>query len=237
MPTKHLRKFFLLLGCIIILIVSGCSSVLDMKNEGNYASSSAEGPTISLIVGSKELDGNSDRLFSESYRKGMTIRDFLKGSGVVTFAEDGTSILSINGVSLGPDMKWELQMDGNTIKDTSVDTTVNQDSNIVITAQATDSEEPLQFVILTVDGGSRQVELTHSYVMLFNEDLTVRRLLKSFDKVQLSEDNKRVISVSDYIPFISEVWKLKVNGKQLLDNGMDMKLRPQDELEILLTSR
>lgn len=26
---------------------------------------------------------------------------------------------------------------------------------------------------------------------------------------------------------------MKVNGKQLLENGMDMKLRVQDELEIL----
>lgn len=234
MPTKHLWR---LLGLIIILIVSGCSSVLDSKNEGSTSSSSSEGPTISIIASGKEFIKDSDTLLIESYRKGMTIRDLLKASGVVRLTEEGTDIHSISGISLGPDMEWELQLDGNTIKDLSVDTSVKPDSKIVITAKSTDSEEELQTVILTVNGGNRQVELTHAYVMMFTEDLTVRSLLKSFDKAQLSEDYKTVISVNEYKPFNNEVWKLKVNGKQLLENGMDMKLRPQDELEIVLTLR
>lgn len=234
MPTKHLWR---LLGLIIILIINGCSSVIDSKNEGNHSSSSSEGPTIAIIASGRELVKNSDRLLSESYRKGMTIRDLLKTSGIVRLTEEGTGILSISGNSLGPDMEWELQLDGNTIKDLSVDASVNHDSKIVITAKSTDGEEALQSVILTVNGGNRQVELTHSYVILFTEDLTVRSLLKSFDKVQLSEDNKNIVSVNDYKPFSNEVWKLKVNGKQLLENGMDMKLRPQDEVEIVLTLR
>ncbi|MNP41437.1 hypothetical protein D3C76_1351410 [compost metagenome] len=73
--------------------------------------------------------------------------------------------------------------------------------------------------------------------MLFKEDLTVRDLLKSCSSVQLADDNKKVLSVDDYTPLSNEEWKLKVNGKQLLDDGMDMKLRAQDELEILLTLR
>lgn len=234
MPTKHFGR---LLGLIIILIISGCSSVIDSKNEGNRSSSSSEGPTITIIASGRELVKNSDRLLSESYRKGMTIRDLLKTSGIVRLTEEGTGILSISGISLGPDMEWELQLDGNSIKDLSVDTSVNHDSKIVITAKSTDGEEALQSVILTVNGGNRQVELTHSYVILFTEDLTVRSLLKSFDKVQLSEDNKNIVSVNDYKPFSNEVWKLKVNGKQLLENGMDMKLRSQDEVEIVLTLR
>ncbi len=234
MPTKHFGR---LLGLIIILIISGCSSVIDSKNEGNRSSSSSEGPTITIIASGRELVKNSDRLLSESYRKGMTIRDLLKTSGIVRLTEEGTGILSISGISLGPDMEWELQLDGNSIKDLSVDTSVNHDSKIVITAKSTDGEEALQSVILTVNGGNRQVELTHSYVILFTEDLTVRSLLRSFDKVQLSEDNKNIVSVNDYKPFSNEVWKLKVNGKQLLENGMDMKLRSQDEVEIVLTLR
>lgn len=46
-----------------------------------------------------------------------------------------------------------------------------------------------------------------------------------------------MLSVDDYTPLSNEEWKLKVNGKQLLDDGMDMKLRAHDELEILLTLR
>lgn len=233
MPTKHLWR---LIGLIIIMIVSGCSSALDSKNEGNQSSSISEEPTISIIASGRELVPKSDRLLNDSYRKGMTISDLLKASGIVRLTEEGTAIHSIKGITLGPDMKWELQLNGNTIKELSSNTPVNQDLKIVITAKSTATEEPLQSVILTVNGGNRQVELTHSYVMLFTEDLTVRSLLKSFDKVQLSEDFKNVVSVNDYKPFSNEVWKLKVNGKNLLENGMDMKLRPQDELEILLTS-
>lgn len=46
-------------------------------------------------------------------------------------------------------------------------------------------------MLLTVNGGSEQVNLNHSYVMGFTEDLTVRGLLKNSSVVQLTEDNKR----------------------------------------------
>lgn len=235
MPTKHLWKW---LGLIIVIIVSGCSAVLDSKNDGNHASISSERPSISIYASGKELFGSWDKLLSESYRRGTTvIRDLLKASDVVRLTDEGTDILSISGISLPPDMKWELRMDGNPIKELNVDTLVNQNSKIMIIAVPTESEEARSSVILTINGGIRQSELTHSYVMSYSEDLTVRGLLKSSDKVQLSEDNQSVISVKDYKPFNNEIWKLKVNGKLLVENGMDMKLRPQDELEILLTLR
>ncbi|MNL51395.1 hypothetical protein D3C87_1744910 [compost metagenome] len=71
----------------------------------------------------------------------------------------------------------------------------------------------------------------------YSEDLSVRGVLKSSGMVVLAEDNKTVISIMDYKPLSNEAWTLKVNGKQLLDSGIDMKLRPQDTLEVALVLR
>lgn len=236
MPTKYLWR--LLLGVVMIFIIGGCSSLTSAVSEVNQDAASSDGPTLSLIVGGNEmLTGSSDNQLNESYRKGITILELLKGSGMATFSGDNSSILSVKDISLAPEMEWELQMNGETIGAADFDRAVGYDSNLVITEKSKTHQDPLQTVMLTVNGGSEQVDLYHSYVELFTEDLTVRGLLKKSSVVQLTEDNKKVLSINDYTPLSNQVWKLKVNGKLLLDNGMDMKLRPQDELEILLTVR
>ncbi|MNF09333.1 hypothetical protein D3C80_2099730 [compost metagenome] len=55
--------------------------------------------------------------------------------------------------------------------------------------------------------------------------------------VQLAENNKTVLTVKEYKPLTNEGWKLKLNDKTLLDSGIDMKLRIQDELELSLVLR
>ncbi|MNN77227.1 hypothetical protein D3C81_1936710 [compost metagenome] len=88
-----------------------------------------------------------------------------------------------------------------------------------------------------MNGGSEQPKLTHSYVLPFTEDLSVRGLLNSSGIVKLAENNKAVLTVMDYKPLTNEEWKLKLNDKTLLDSGIDMKLRIQDELELALVLR
>ncbi|MNC80349.1 hypothetical protein D3C75_1331160 [compost metagenome] len=55
--------------------------------------------------------------------------------------------------------------------------------------------------------------------------------------VHLAENNKTVLTVKEYKPLTNEEWKLKLNDKTLLDSGIDMKLRIQDELELSLVLR
>lgn len=235
MPTKYWLKF--LLGVAILLLASGCSSLTDAKGEANQTSAGSEGPTLSLMIGGNEMLKASDKQLSENYRKGITIYELLNGSGVATFSSDHRSILTVRKISLGPELKWELKMDGESIGEADLERTVGSSSHLVITPKSKTTEDPPQTVMLTVNGGSEQVDLYHSYLRLFTEDMTVRELLKNSSRVQLTEDNNRVLSVNDYTPLSNQVWKLKVNGKLLLDNGMDMKLKPLDELEILLTIR
>jgi hypothetical protein len=236
MPIRYLWK--LMLGLVVVFIIGGCSTNADGNSNANNGAAGSEGPTISIRVGDIELlTKPSDRSLSGSYRNGITIMELLKGSNIATFAEDNSSILSVKDFSLESGMIWELQMDGLIMGNADWNNTVGYDSQLVFTAKSKDHQEPLQTVMMTLNGGSVEVDLHHSYIMLFKEDLTVRDLLKSCGMVQLDDGSRNVLSVNDYTPLSNEVWKLKVNGKQLLDNGMDMKLMPHDVLEIVLTLR
>lgn len=84
MPTKYMWR--LLLGLVIVFIIGGCSTLADINNEGNNGLAGSDGPTLSLIVAGNDLLTNPlDKQLSESYRKGITIFDLLKGSGKATF--------------------------------------------------------------------------------------------------------------------------------------------------------
>lgn len=201
---------------------------------GNHAAAGTAGPAFSLLAGNIELAG-SGRQFSEVYKPGITLIELMKNSGIVTFSEDGSVIKTVNKVLLGPEIVWQIQLDDKIITDWH--TSVQRGQAIVISAQPAAGAEPLQPILLTVNGGSGQPELTHSHILAYTENLTVRSLLKSSKIVQLSEDNKTILTAMGYAPLSSEDWKLKVNGKTLLNSGVDMKLRPQDELEISLVLR
>lgn len=71
-------------------------------------------------------------------------------------------------------------------------------------------------------------------MLSFMQDMSVKGLLQNSGMVQLAEDNRTVLTVMEYTPLSSEEWRLKVNDKGLLGNGVDMKLSPQDKLEISL---
>jgi len=234
--TKYMSSW--LLGLVFIFIISGCSSSTDPNRVGSNGTVAIEGPTLSLFVGDKEvLSKPSDKQLKDRYRKGISLLELLEDSEVATFSEDKRTILSVRDISLGPEMTWELQLDGKVIGNADWDKIVSYDSQVVFTAKSTTNQEPLQTVMLTVNGGSEEVELNHSYVVLFTEDLTVNGLLHSIDGLQLTEDNLKLLSVNGYIPQSDEIWKLKANGKQLLDTGMDMRLRPDDDVEIVLALR
>lgn len=231
MPSRFLWR--ILLGIIIIATAGGCS--LSTTTDGSNSGIRTEGPAFSLLVGDSELAGSSGRQLSEAYKPGNSLYELLKSSGVATFAADGSSILSVNKVFLSPEWVWEIQV--NSKKITDWNSGVDREDNIIIAAKPAAGGSELQPVILSINGGSEQTELTHSYVQPYTENLTVRSMLKGSEMVQLAEDNKTVTTVMDYTPLSNEAWKLKVNGKPLLDSGIDMKLRPQDTLEIQLALR
>lgn len=232
MSVKLMWRVYL--GLIFIVIAGGCSA-LNSNPEGNIADAGATQPGFSLKVGDNDLTGSSGRQLSDAYKQEITMQELLKNSGLVTFAEDGSTLLTVNKVSLAKDMEWEIQLNDKVITD--LNTRVKLEDKMVISAKAAAQNTPFQPIILTVNGGSEQPALTHSYVQPFTENLSVRALLMSSGIVQLAENNKTVLTVKEYKPLTNEEWKLKLNDKTLLDSGIDMKLRIQDELELSLVLR
>ncbi|WP_187355244.1 hypothetical protein ['Paenibacillus yunnanensis' Narsing Rao et al. 2020] len=216
----------------MLLVLAGCSRE-DAGSGDKAAAHSAGGPAISVVVGDRDLSGNAARQLSEAYQDGNSLQELFINSGVVTSYSGIEGIAAVNGVMLGADLRWELQVNGKVVTDWTVQ--AKREDNIVYTAQPGPGEEMPQFVILTVNGGTEQPELSLSLVLPYTEDMTVRNLLKNSDIVELAEDNKTVVKAQGYAPLSNEEWKLQVNNKGLRDSGIDMMLKPQDELEIMLT--
>lgn len=224
-----IRIWRLLLCLMVLVTASGCSSVLGAENTGSNGSG---GLALSILVGEHEMAGNSARLLNETYTEGNSILELLGKSGVVKFASDGYTILEVNKVKLSADMVWGIQVNGKKLTDWN--SKVEPGSTIVFTAGPNIAGSIFQPVIISVNGGSEQPELTHSHVQSFTEELSVRGLMQNSGMIRLAEDNRTVLTVMDYEPLSNEEWKLKVNDKGMLGNGVDMKLRPQDKLEISL---
>ncbi|KGE18023.1 hypothetical protein [Paenibacillus wynnii] len=235
MSTKLILRG--LLGLIILMSAGGCSTILDSKAEGSYTEAAANGPFLSFFAGDSEFNGSADKPLSGAYKKGITLRELLRNSGIVVFAEDGKSIISVTDVSLDPELKWELQVGEEPLDYEDWDHAVDRTDHIKLIAVPKGNIDSVESVVLFLNGASDHPEMTHSYVLPFIADSSVRSLLKNSELVQLSENNKSILTVNEYTPLTDEVWKVKVNGKLLMENGMDMKLRPQDEVEIVLNLR
>lgn len=237
MPARLRLLRRLMPGLVIIMMISGCSSRLAASVPDNSRAVSAEGPSFSLLVGGNELAASSNRQLTAYYREGITLKELLKSSAIASFSNDSRRILSVNSVSLKSELEWQLEVNGRAASAEDLDSQVDKQTHIVISAQSAAASDPLQTLILAVDGGASQPDLSHSYVMPFRQESSVRALLKSSGMVQLSEDKRSVVTVKEYTPLTSESWQLLVNGKPLLAAGMDMKLRPQDVLKISLVQR
>lgn len=227
-----------LLGIILMIAMSGCSYVLNSKAEGsNDRSAVTSGPHLSYYLGDTEFTGSPTIQLSSMYRKGVTLLELLRSSGVALFDNDGKDLLSVSRVTLAPGMTWGLGVGSKLLDPEEWSYVVTPDDSIRIIAMPASVSEANSFIVLYVNGSSDQPELTHSYILPYVEEYSVRSFLKSSGLVEIAEDNRTVLTAKEYTPLTDQVWKVKVNGKLLLENGMDMKLRPQDEVEVVLNIR
>lgn len=224
-------RWMRLLLCLVFLVpAGGCS--LGAGNAGS--SNGGNGIALSVLVGERELAGSSARLLNEAYVDGISLLELFKKSGVAEFSADGT-LTEVNRILLGPGMAWNIEMNGKKLA--SLSSTVDPGASIVMSVRPDTGGTTFQPVIIMVNGGSEQPELTHCHVLPFTEDLSVKLLMKNSGMVRLAEDNRTLLNVMDYTPLSNEEWRLRVNDKALLSNGVDMKLKPLDMLEIALVLR
>ncbi|MGP3784650.1 hypothetical protein [Paenibacillus sp. 1A_MP2] len=93
-----------------------------------------------------------------------------------------------------------------------------------------------QTTLLKVSGGNIMPNLNRQYAGVYVQECTVRDVLKSSGIVRMSENNKFVVSVENVIPRMNQRWMIMVNDKELMENGLDMKLNPRDAVKLELTT-
>ncbi|MGN7357572.1 hypothetical protein ACTHPF_09385 [Paenibacillus sp. SAF-054] len=215
-------------------VLAGCNG--DKTKE---ASAQVNAGDVSPILISKEDDFFSDDIIRdlEKYlHQGKTIREGLENSQIVTFSENG-SIHSISQVSLSSAFTWGLELNKKKLGTDKLDTVLKENDEIGISIEPTDpqmTDENLKYTVLKLNGGTIQPGLTHTYILPFAENESVRDILIHTDFIELSMNKRYIELVKGYSPKSIEKWVIKVNGKELVENGLDMKLAPRDEVEIRL---
>lgn len=222
---------FLLAG-----IIAGCGN--ETEAPAPVHADVSGGPQLSLQVNGSPLTGFPDKTVSV-YRSGMTVRELLESEGDVVFAEDGQTVSSVAGVTLCPELSWVIRSSGSgdPLKAADWSKPVPRNAHYILSAELAEEFKDKLFSILVVNGGTTRRELNHSYVLPYEDGISVRDLLLDSGMVELGKDGWSVASVKDYAPASEEVWKVKANGKLLARAGVDMKLKAQDEVELVLSLR
>ncbi|WP_198524706.1 hypothetical protein [Paenibacillus phocaensis] len=219
------------------LIVSACAQgqITDQPAPAETQRIEKEQPSddITLTIDGGTFIPDVTRSLHYDYMEGLTARYALESSGIVRFTEDRLAILSVGEVSLDSTLEWGTRLNDKDLASSSWDQELKAGDKLLVYVKTVDSYEmiPQQAsLLLTIDGGSQK----KYYVNKYDDNTTVRDLLKRSGIVQFNPNNKSIVSVGGYIPQENEQWILKVNGKRLLDNGLDMRLKPQDNVEVSL---
>lgn len=220
--------------------MSGCG----VENNANVSipiiQSASNSSGISINMEGKLIPSDVIKPLEQSLMPGVSIREALKASGVVNISPEGNQIESVNDVTLDPRLEWSMEINDKNIDKEDWNNRLQADDNIIIAVQSIKgpkSENARYVVIFTVHGGIVQPDISHSYINPYLEGQSIREMLRKTGVVVLSDNGKTIEMVDGYSPKASEKWNIEVNNKTLLENGLDMKLQPQDEVKIELTNR
>lgn len=192
---------------------------------------------ITLTIDGGTFIPDVTRSLHYDYMAGLTARHALESSGIVRFTEDQSAIQSVGEVSLDSTLEWGTQLNDKELDPSDWDHELKIGDKLLVHVKTVDSYEAIPqqaSLLLIIDGGSPKKKY---YVNKYDDNTTVRDLLKRSGIVQFSPTNKSIVSVGGYTLQENERWILKVNGKKLLDTGLDMRLKPQDNVEIVLKQK
>jgi len=218
------------------ILIAGCGSNKLPSELTSDVNSTNDSTGISIAVTGNLLSKSEVQRLEGNILPSLSIRESLVNSGIIELTQQGTNIQSIHGVTLDPNLHWAISINGDRIDGDDWDTKVNNNDVISIYILSSEHVKDVEIVIVSVNGGRLQPELTHSYVSPYTHEVVIRDLLKQSGIVVLSDNSKTIKKVQGYSPKVNEKWILKVNNKLLNANGMDMKLKPQDEVTIELNN-
>ncbi|BFH61629.1 hypothetical protein [Paenibacillus azoreducens] len=231
---KKSSKIAIAFMIVTAFLLSGCSS--DKSKDATAVVSSDVSSGIVISEKDDFFTPETIRNLEKYLEQGVTIRDGLKKSGIVTFAKDG-SIHSISQVSLSPAFIWGLELNDKKLGKDKLDTILKENDEIGISIEPADPKDmakDIRYSVLKLNGGNLQPGISHTYILPYSENESVREMLLHTDIVKLSKDKRMIETVNGYVRKPEEKWAVKVNGKELGENGFDMKLTPRDEVEIKL---
>ncbi|MCM3784151.1 hypothetical protein M3231_14300 [Neobacillus mesonae] len=218
---------------LLLIIVSGCSSI---DQETSTAEEGTPG-SVELRVEGGDFIPSLTQPVQIRYDEGLTVYDAL--DRVADLSEDSKEIVSVSSFVLDESLQWALQLNDEEIGPEDWGYSMKDKDSLTLYIQPIAQIEDVKpsAVTLTIYGGQRNPDLRGTIASLYFPDLTVRDILEKNDRVQLSENKKYIQSVDSYIPLITEKWVIEVNGKELMEQGLDMVLSPRDEVRIELAER
>ena len=225
-----------LIPLLLLGITAGCRNGSEPSSFNPVNQLQAQPSVISFIAEGYYFSTETITAIQNSLKEGKTVRDALKGSGVVQFFENG-EIHSVGRIALSKALCWNLEINNKDAAPEEWNKQIHPNDKLKLTVRMNDSgravlaNEPL---MLKIQGGIVKPGISHTYLFPYREELSIRELFKNSGIIELTESNKAVSAVKGYALKPGERWIIKVNDKRLRENGLDMKLTPQDQVEISL---
>ncbi|QOS80035.1 hypothetical protein JNUCC31_03545 [Paenibacillus sp. JNUCC31] len=224
--------------CLIILVIlAGCSET--QPSEQPIVKETESPNTITVAVDGSTFLPDATKSIKRDFSEGLTLKKALLNSGLVDFTADGKRIQSVGEVSLDSSLSWAVKLNGKDIDPEKWDMELHAKDEVIIYVKAADSggdDVVYQTTLLKVSGGNIMPNLNRQYAGVYVQECTVRDVLKSSGIVRMSENNKFVVSVENVSPRMNQRWMIMVNDKELMENGLDMKLNPRDAVKLELTT-
>ena len=224
--------------CLLILVIlAGCSET--QPSEQPIVKETESQNTITVAVDGSTFLPDATKSIKRDFSEGLTLKKALLNSGLVDFTADGKRIQSVGEVSLDSSLSWAVKLNGKDIDPENWDMELHAKDEVIIYVKAADNggdDVAYQTTLLKVSGGNIMPNLNRQYAGVYVQECTVRDVLKSSGIVRMSENNKFVVSVENVIPRMNQRWMIMVNDKELMENGLDMKLNPRDAVKLELTT-
>lgn len=224
--------------CLLILaILAGCTET--QPSEQPVVKETDSSNTITVAVDGSTFLPDATKSIKRDFSEGLTLKKALQNSGLVDFTADGKRIQSVGEVSLDSSLSWAVKLNGKDIDPENWDKELHAKDEVIIYVKAADSTGEgvaYQTTLLKISGGNIMPNLNRQYAGVYIQECTVRDVLKSSGIVRMSENNKYVVSVENVVPRMNQRWVIMVNDKELMENGLDMKLNPRDAVKLQLTA-
>ena len=224
--------------CLLVLaILAGCTET--QPSEQPVVKETDSSNTITVAVDGSTFLPDATKSIKRDFSEGLTLKKALLNSGLVDFTADGKRIQSVGEVSLDSSLSWAVKLNGKDIDPENWGMELHAKDEVIIYVKAADSTGEgvaYQTTLLKISGGNIMPDLNRQYAGVYIQECTVRDVLKSSGIVRMSENNKYVVSVENVVPRMNQRWVIMVNDKELMENGLDMKLNPRDAVKLQLTA-